>query len=333
MPDSAKMSEASLRRLSSTVTLVVALVLTVVKVWAWLATGSVALLGSSLDAAVDTLASLFTFVGVRYAAQPADRDHRFGHGKGEALAAFLQAVVLAGAGLVLGVQAALRLVRPEPLPALGLGLWVLAGTLCVVVGLVTLQSWVLRRTPSTALAADRAHYLTDVLVNVAVLVALGLTALTHRTVFDPLFGLGVAAYMIWNGRGIAIDALAQLLDRELPDAQRRSIEDAVLGCAGVRGTHDIRSRNAGDRVFVELHLEVDGSLSVSRGHAIADDAESAVRRLFPRGAEVTAHVEPAGLADARLDDRVDGRRGLDTGGRRDADGSRRSLRGSAEQNR
>jgi divalent metal cation (Fe/Co/Zn/Cd) transporter len=110
--------------------------------------------------------------------------------------------------------------------------------------------------------------------------------------------------MLWNGRGIALTALRQLLDRELDPKQRQRITQAILACPGVRAVHDLRTRDAGDRVFVEFHLEVDGDLPVSRGHAIADSAERAVRALFPAGAEVTVHLEPAGINDDRLDDRV-----------------------------
>jgi cation diffusion facilitator family transporter len=282
----------------------VAFVLIVVKVWAWTETGSVALLTSAIDAAVDAVASLATFIGVRYAEQPADREHRYGHGKGEAVAALLQAVFLAGAGLALGFQSVQRLIAPEGLSQVDLGLWIMLGSLFAALGLVILQSWVVRKTGSTAIAADRAHYLTDVAVNIAVLAALGVTRMTGWQRADPAFALAISAYMIWNSRGIAVGALSQILDRELDTAMRRRIRGTALACPGVAGLHDLRTRDAGDRVFVEFHLEVEGGLTVSHGHAIADEAEAAVAALFPTGADVTAHVEPAGIRDERLDDRV-----------------------------
>jgi ferrous-iron efflux pump FieF len=292
------------RRLASAVSMGTAFILIVIKFWAWTATGSVSLLTSAIDAVVDAAASVATFVGVRYAEQPADREHRYGHGKGEAVAALLQAVFLAGAGLALGFQSVQRLVTPEALSEVELGLWIMVGSLIAAVGLVALQTWVVRKTGSTAIAADRAHYLTDIAVNIAVLGALAVTRITGWQRADPAFALAISAYMIWNSRGIAISALRQLLDRELDRAVRKRIRETILACPGVQGMHDLRTRDAGDRVFVEFHLEVDGSVTVSRSHAIADTSEAAVAALFQAGAEVIAHVEPAGIRDERLDDHL-----------------------------
>jgi len=138
-----------------------------------------------------------------------------------------------------------------------------------------------RKTGSTAIAADRAHYLSDVAVNLVVLAALGITTLTRWEYADPLFAIAIAGYMLWNSRGIALTALRQLLDSELETEKRRSITEIVLACPGVRAIHDLRTRDAGDRVFIEFHVEVDGALPVTKGHAIGDGAERAVRGIFP----------------------------------------------------
>jgi ferrous-iron efflux pump FieF len=295
---------AGLRKLASRVSLTIAVTLVALKLAAWVATGSVALLTSAVDALVDTGASLVTYFGVRYAERPPDRDHRFGHGKGEAVAAFTQAVFLAGTALILAFQSIDRLIAPELISSIDLGLWVIAGSLAAAAGLVAMQSWVVRRTGSTAIAADRAHYLTDVAVNGAVLVALGVTKLTGWTRVDPLFALAISVYMVWSAYGISQQALTQLLDRELPAAERQRIRAVVLGCDGVQDVHDLRTRYAGDRTFVEFHLEVDGGLTVDRGHEIGDVAERAVAALLPGTVEVIAHLEPVGIEDDRLDSRV-----------------------------
>jgi cation diffusion facilitator family transporter len=289
-----------LTRFASLVSLIVALVLVGVKVWAWIATGSIALLTSASDGLVDVLASLVTLIGVRYAGRPADNGHRYGHGKAEAVAAFVQALLLGGAGLVLGIESIERLINPQPLADLGLGIWVIIGSSLAALGLVLMQTYVVKRTGSTAIAADRAHYVTDVAVNIAVLLALVFENNFGWTRSDSIGALLISFYMIWNAKGMALDALKQLLDRELDIADRQRIRAAVLGCPGVSGVHDIRTRNGGDRVFVEFHLEVDGHLSVDIGHDIGDVAEAAVRQLFT-AADVTAHLEPAGIDDERLD--------------------------------
>jgi ferrous-iron efflux pump FieF len=293
-----------LRKLASRVSLATAVVLVVLKLAAWLATGSVALLTSAVDALVDAASSMVTYFGVRYAERPPDSDHRFGHGKGEAIASFTQATFLAGAALVLTFQSVDRLIYPASLGALHIGLWVILVSLLAAAGLVAMQSWVVQKTGSTAIAADRAHYLTDVAVNAAVLIALGVTKWTGWQQADPIGALAISAYMLWNAQRIAKAALVQLLDRELPGEDRRRIRKAILGCEGACNIHDLRTRYSGDRIFVEYHLEVDGNLTVARGHAIGDNTESAVERLFSDMVEVTAHLEPFGIIDERLDDRV-----------------------------
>lgn len=297
------LSNQKLRRFASIMALAVALVLVGVKAWAWLETGSISLLTSAADGLVDVVASLVTFVGVRYAGRPADRGHRYGHGKAEAVAALVQALLLAGAAVGLGIESVQRLFVPQPLTDMGFGLWVIIASLLAASGLVALQTYVVKRTGSTAIAADRAHYVTDVAVNIAVLVALVLDRFLAWKRADAIGALAISGYMLWNARGMALHALIQLLDRELDTSDRERIRSAVLGCKGVEGVHDIRTRNGGDRVFVEFHVEVDGAMSVEQGHSIGDHAEEAVRSIF-QAADVVAHLEPAGIDDRRLDDLV-----------------------------
>ncbi|MGI4982766.1 MAG: cation diffusion facilitator family transporter [Janthinobacterium lividum] len=300
---SERQTDEALRRMASIVALAAALALVVLKVWAWLATDSISMLTSAADGLVDVVASSVTFAGVRYAARPVDSGHRYGHGKAEAVAAFVQALLLAGAALGLGIEATHRLILPQPLNQTGFGIWVIVGSSLAAAGLVGMQTWVVKRTGSTAIAADRAHYVTDVAVNIAVLVALLFERFFGWARADSFGALAISVYMLWNARGMAVHALVQLLDRELDEPERSRIAAAVCGCDGVKAVHDLRTRDGGDRVFVEFHLEVDGALSVQEGHDIGDNAERAVRQLF-QAADVTAHLEPAGIDDERLDDLV-----------------------------
>jgi cation diffusion facilitator family transporter len=300
---SERMSDEALRRMASIVALVVALALVVIKVWAWLATGSISLLTSAADGLVDVLASSVTFAGVRYAARPVDQGHRYGHGKAEAIAAFVQALLLAGAAVGLGIESGRRFFDPQALNQTGFGIVVIVGSTLAAAGLVGMQTLVVRRTGSTAIAADRAHYATDVAVNLTVLAALLLDHFLDWSRADATGAMLISLYMLWNARGMAAQALVQLLDRELSLPDRARIEAAVRGCDGVQDVHDIRTRDGGDRVFVEFHVEVEGSLTVNEGHTISDNAEKAVQQLF-QSADVTAHLEPAGIDDERLDDLV-----------------------------
>lgn len=299
----AKLPKKSLTRLASLVSLGVALMLVCIKIWAWLETGSIALLTSAADGLVDVLASMVTLGGVYYAQRPADRGHRFGHGKAEAIAAFVQALLLAAAGVALGIESVSRLITPQVLAAQGFGIIVIvASALCASL-LVAMQNLVVKYTQSTAIAADRAHYITDIAVNITVLCALVLERQFGWIRADASGALAISCYMVWNARTMIQSAMLQLLDRELGSADRRCITAAALSCPGVEGVHDLRTRNGGDRVFVELHVEVDGQLTVDAGHAICDNAEAAVKALFT-AAEVFAHLEPAGIADERLDDLI-----------------------------
>ena len=297
-------SDRSLRRVASAIALGAAVVLIVAKLYGYLATDSVALLTSAADAVVDALAATATFFGVRFAQHPADPEHRFGHGKGEALAAFAQAVLLASTAAVLAAQSLWRLVYPQHVTAITLGIWIAVGGLAVSSLLATMQTLVVRRTGSTAIAADRAHYLMDAVLNATVLAALALTSVTGWERADPISALMIAGYMIAGARRVAETASRQLLDHELPHEQRERIKAAAVACLGIRGVHDLRTRDAGDRVFVEFHLEVDGHVSVLEGHRMVDAAERAVVGLFAKETEVIGHLEPTGIEDDRLDDRL-----------------------------
>ena len=297
-------SNVSLRRLASAIALGAAVVLIVAKLWGWVATDSVALLTSAADAVVDALAATATFFGVRFAQHPADSEHRFGHGKGEALAAFTQAILLASTATVLAAQACWRLIYPQQVTAITLGIGIAVIGLATSSLLAAMQTWVVRRTGSTAIAADRAHYLMDAAVNGAVLIALALTSVTGWKRADPIFALIIAGCMIAGGRRVAEAASRQLLDQELSHEHRERIKAAAVACFGIRGVHDLRTRDAGDRVFVEFHLEVDGHVSVHDGHCMVDAAERAVAGLFTKETEVIGHLEPTGIEDDRLDDRV-----------------------------
>jgi ferrous-iron efflux pump FieF len=287
----------ALVRWASYASVLVAVILLGVKGVAYFRTDAVSLLTSLVDAAVDLAASLATLVGVWYASQPADADHRYGHGKGETLAAFLQAIFLIVAALALVSQAVRRLVFPEAINDIDAGL---------VIVLASFQNYVLRNTGSQAITADRAHYRADILVNLGVLAALGITRMTGWQRADPSIAALISCYMLLNGAKIARAALRSLLDEELADAERDKIMRIILSQPEVRGVHDLRTRDAGDRVVIEFHLELDGHLSIADGHAITDATERAVASAF-ENADVLAHQEPAGIDDERLDDAVQAR--------------------------
>lgn len=296
-------TEPQLRRWSSYVSFTVAVVLVTAKASAWFVTDSLSLLASLVDAVVDVTAAFVTVVGVHYAGRPADAMHRFGHGKAESLAALIQALLLAGAAGVLIIDGVQRLVTPQVVARLNLGLGVIAGSTLLTALLVLFESYVTKRTRSHAIAADRTHHLSDVAANLAVLLALALTAATGWQRFDPLFAIVIAIFFGWIAYRIARSAAHTLLDHELSDDDRRRIMQLVGAHPDARGMHDLRTRSSGVAQFIEFHLELDGDLSVHAAHTIADSIECVLKGALP-AAEVIVHVEPAGIRDDRLDDRI-----------------------------
>ena len=281
----------------------VAATLICAKLAIWVITGSIAILGSLVDSGLDAIASMVTFVSVRQAAQPPDRAHRYGHGKAEAIGAFVQAGFVLGSALFLASEAVRRLISPQPIEQSGLGMAVLLIAILLTAALLGFQRFVTRRTGSIAIQADSVHYRSDLLMNLAVIAALVLTEATGSLRIDPLFGLGVVLVLLYGGIGVVRHALDMLMDRELPAEQRAHIRRLALEHPAAHDVHDLRTRRAGADLFIELHLELDGDLTLAQAHDIAHEVEARIRAAFP-GADITLHQEPAGLADERLDAQI-----------------------------
>ena len=277
--------------------------LAIAKLAAWLVTGSVTVLSSLLDSFVDVAASAIVLVAVHHALRPPDRSHRFGHGKAEPLGALAQAGFIAGSGLFVMFQAADRLIDPEPLRTTMVGIGVMLLSIVATAALVAYQRHVVRVTGSLAVAADSLHYKGDLLINLAVIATLAAYAQTGLTWLDPLVALAIALYLLVNAVMVGRKALDLLMDRELPQGDRERIEAVVRADTRVRGLHDLRTRSSGTTTFIELHLELDGRLTLDEAHDIADAVEIALSEAFP-GAAIIIHQEPAGLEDTRLDDTI-----------------------------
>jgi ferrous-iron efflux pump FieF len=294
---------ARLRRLAATASLALAVLLAALKLAAALATGSLAVLSSLVDSLADVAASAVTFVSVRVSQQPPDRGHRFGHGKAESLSALAQAALVAGSAVFVLVDALRRFWEPQPVRAAGLGAAVMVFATLATLALVVFQRHVVRRTGSPAIAADSLHYRADLATNLAVVASLLAGQRLGWAWLDPLVGLAIAAYLVAHAAAIGRDAVKVLMDHELPGAARRRIEAIVAAHPEVRGSHDLRTRESGTTVFIELHVELDPDMTVAAAHDVTDALEAALAGAFP-DSEIIIHQEPAGLADARLDHRI-----------------------------
>lgn len=268
------------------------------KVWAWLATDSVSILSSLADSVLDVLASLLTFWAIRYSLEPPDREHRFGHGKSEGLAALLQALIICGSGVFVCYEAVQRLMAPVPIAKAGAGIAVLAASTLATVALVFYQHYVKRKTGSLAISADAMHYKTDVLVNVVVAGAVFGSAMTGLRWLDPLVGGAVALYLVLGAWSIAMHSLDVLLDKEIPEADRRRIRDIAKAHPEVLGFHDLRTRFSGSGYIVQFHLELDAGTSLHDTHEILDQVEAEIWKVYP-DCEIIIHPDPLGFAERR----------------------------------
>ena len=303
MADASSADGRGLTRRAAIASLAVATILVLAKLGAWVVTDSIALLTSLVDSGIDFLASLVTFVSLRQAAQPADRAHRYGHGKAEPLGAFAQAGFVAGSALILASESVQRLIAPQPINQGRLGIAVMLAAMVLTGMLVLYQRAVVRRTGSIAIRADSLHYRADLLMNLAVIAALVLIELTGSPLIDPVFALAIVAVLLYGAAGVGRQALDMLMDRELPAAERTHIRALALGHPAAQDVHDLRTRRAGGDVFIELHLELAGDLPLEQAHAIAHEVEERIRAAFP-AADIIVHQEPAGLEDERLDHKI-----------------------------
>ena len=263
------------------------------KLWAWQVTGSAAVLGQAADSALDLFGSLVAYGAVRYAAMPADDDHRFGHQKAEALSALFQSLVITASAVLVAAESVRRLLSPQPLVEPGTAAFVLAGSAAASVALVAFQTLALRRSGSLVVEGDRAHYLGDVIASLGALLAVILAA-RGLLWADGAAGLVAAAFLLWSVREIAGRAFPQLMDQELPEEDRERIVGIVEAEPGVLGHHALRTRRAGRRRYVQLHVELDPDMRFADAHAIADRVERRLEAAFP-DADVIVHQDPHGV--------------------------------------
>jgi ferrous-iron efflux pump FieF len=281
---------ARLMKMATYASISVAAVLILAKLLAWGMSGSVSLLATLIDSTLDAVASFINLVAVRHALSPADREHRFGHGKAEALAGLGQSAFIFGSAGFLLLESVRRMIEPVPIQAFGIGVAVMVFSIVATLGLLAFQHHVIKKTDSTAIKADALHYRTDLMVNASVIVALFLSV-GGWAGFDALFALGIAVYILMSAWEIVKQAFDDLMDRELPDSERAKIKAIAVEHAEVLGMHDLRSRRSGTATFIQLHLELKDDLSLLQAHQISDEVEWTLQQAYPR-AEIIIHIDP-----------------------------------------
>ena len=287
------MTYSQLIKLATWASVIVAVCLIVIKTWAWDETQSVSLLASLIDSIMDSVASLINFFAVRYAMAPADEEHRFGHGKAEALAGLAQALlILCSIGLLLS-QTVGRLWDPVVVENTPIGISVMVASMVLTGALVLLQRQVVKHTQSTAIEADSLHYTSDLLMNFGVIIALVLATYGYYGA-DPYLALGIGAYVIYSAWGIAKTAFHLLLDHELSDQQMQNITQLALAQPLVLGIHDLRTRQSGHMQFIQLHLDLQDDMLLMHAHDVADALEQRIMKEFPY-ADVIIHLDPVSV--------------------------------------
>ena len=293
-------ARTNLKRWATVASLSTAVILICVKFFAFLMTDSVSLLSSLMDSCFDAVASLVTKISVRHAKTPADQEHRFGHGKMEALSALGQATFIFGSAIFLIFESVMRFIHPQAVREAVTGINVMIFSIAATAVLVGFQMYVIRKTKSVAISADFLHYRGDLLVNLSVFAALVLSYYSHWPYYDPLFAATISVALLWGSYSITAESFDILMDKEIPEADREKILKLVRAHPAVVAVHDLRTRNTGERIFIEFHMEVDGSLTLNRAHAITEEIEKILFEAFPKS-EVLIHQEPAGIDDHRLD--------------------------------
>ena len=283
-------SRAQLLKLATYSSVSVALLLIVIKAIVWFMSGSVSILASLIDSMMDAGASVLNLLAVRLALQPADHEHRFGHGKAEGIAALFQAAFIMGSALFLLLNAIDRIRHPSELHITPVVFAVMLASLVITIALVAFQQWILKQAHSSAVAADRLHYLTDILSNIAVLIALGVSLYGWHQA-DAIIGIGLALWIAWSAVGIGREALNMLMDKALPDADIQRIQSAVCQTAGVLGVHDLRTRLSGETRIIQCHIELHPDLPLHQAHDIAVAAEHNIAALFD-DSEIIIHLDP-----------------------------------------
>lgn len=292
-----------LKQIATAASVALSVSLMLLKLFASLYTGSLAVLSSLVDSISDIFASLITFVAVRFASQPASRDHRYGYGKAEALSALVQSAFVAGSGVFVIYEGIYRVFHPHPLADAGLGIAVMVISLLATLVLIAFQRYVVKKTNSMAVSADSVHYMVDVATNGSIIASLAAVKFFGIDWFDTAAAVFVSFYLLFNAYKIAKEAISLLLDKELSPDIRKTVAEIVANSSFCRGLHDLRTRDLGGVYMFEFHLELDGSLSLYDAHKLGDIIEFEIKRRYP-GAQIIIHQDPAGLEEERLDNQL-----------------------------
>jgi len=285
-------------RSASIASLLVASTLIVLKYYGWVTTTSVSLLGSLADSLIDFLASVFVFVAISYSMLPADAKHRFGYGKSEGLAAFVQSLLIGISGIYVCFEAIKRLLNPSQINQPSIAIWIILVSIVLTLALVMYQKYVVKKSKSIAIESDRYHYLTDTYINLSVLFSIAITGWTRFVFIDALVGLLISGVILYTSVTLLKKSFKILLDQEIQSDDRDRIREIALDHPKVLGFHDLRTRDTGRKYIIQFHLELDPNMSLLESHEITDEVTDNILKLYP-DSELIIHTDPLGIDEER----------------------------------
>ena len=285
-------------RSASIASLLVASTLIVLKYYGWVTTTSVSLLASLADSLIDFLASVFVFIAISYSILPADAKHRFGYGKSEGLAAFIQSLLIGISGIYVCFEAIKRLLNPSQINQPSIAIWIILVSIVLTLALVMYQKYVVKKSKSIAIESDQYHYLTDTYINFSVLFSIAITGWTRFVFIDALVGLLISGVVLYTSVTLLKKSFKILLDQEIQSDDRDRIKEIALDHPKVLGFHDLRTRDTGRKYIIQFHLELDPNMSLLESHEITDEVTDNVLKLYP-DSELIIHTDPLGIDEVR----------------------------------
>ena len=293
-----KSDKEPLIKAASIASLFVSSTLIIIKYYGWAETDSISLLGSLADSLMDFLASIFVFIAISFSLLPADEKYRFGYGKSEGLVVFIQSLLIGVSGLYVFSEAIQRFFYPTEINQPSIAVWIIVVSIVLSIALVLFQNYVVKISKSKAIESDQYHYLTDLYINISVLISILISGWTAYLFVDSLIGLIIALFVIYSAINLLKKSFKILLDQELPSSDRDQIKAIALTHPEVLGFHDLRTRDAGRNYVIQFHLELDPEMSLLHSHEIIEQVMEKVLDAFP-DAEIIVHSDPLGVEEER----------------------------------
>lgn len=294
-------NHTQLKKLAGAASISLSVFLSLLKIFASIYTGSLAILSSLIDSLSDVLASTITFIAIKVSTKPASREFRYGYGKAEAISSLFQSLFIAASGIYVLIDGVKRLYDHQELDDSLIGIGIMIISLILTLVLVAFQKYVINKTNSIALKADSAHYVVDISTNLSIIISLIAIKIYKIYWLDSVIAIAISIYLLYMAYDLIKEAILTLMDQELSEKIRMEVEKIIRQQPFTKGVHDLRTRSLGEKYLFEFHLELDEAISLKQAHDFAHLTEDEILKNYPN-AQVIIHQEPYGAKEERLDD-------------------------------